>query len=175
MAARRIVKSTVDWAALAERVPAAQKTNFTAFKAKSDKILRSVMANPEAPPAIDWAYYKSRVAVAGLVDNFQKQYDALKVPYPADNYSSKVDAQRQQVQSEINSFVSESKARIGGFQKDVSHLQSLLPYDQMTMEDYRDSFPEEALDPINKPTYWPHTADEQEGYKQDDPAQQASH
>lgn len=31
----------------------------------------------------------------------------------------------------------------------------------MTMEDYRDSFPEEALDPINNPTFWPHTAEEQ--------------
>lgn len=31
----------------------------------------------------------------------------------------------------------------------------------MTMEDYRDSFPDEALDPINKPTFWPHTPEEQ--------------
>lgn len=29
------------------------------------------------------------------------------------------------------------------------------------MEDYRDSFPEEALDPINNPTFWPHDPEEQ--------------
>ena len=31
----------------------------------------------------------------------------------------------------------------------------------MTMEDYRDAFPEQALDPINRPTFWPHTPEEQ--------------
>lgn len=31
----------------------------------------------------------------------------------------------------------------------------------MTMEDFRDMYPEYALDAINKPTAWPHTADVQ--------------
>lgn len=175
MATRRIAKSSIDWAALAERVPANQKTNFTLFKTKSDKYLRSVMANPETVPTIDWAYYKKRVAIAGLVDNFQKQYESVKVPYPVDNVSSKVDAQRQQVQVEIKNFVSESKARIGNLQNEIAHLQSLLPFEQMTMEDYRDSFPDKALDAINKPTFWPHTAEEQDGFKSDEPGQQPSH
>jgi ATP synthase D chain, mitochondrial (ATP5H) len=51
------------------------------------------MANPEAAPKIDWSYYKSRVAVAGMVDNFQKQYESLKIPYPADTVTPLVEAQ----------------------------------------------------------------------------------
>lgn len=41
----------------------------------------------------------------------------------------------------------------------------------MTMEDVRDSYPDLALDPLNKPTFWPHTPDEQDGYV--DPEKQA--
>lgn len=36
MAARRFVKSSVDWAAFAERVPAHEKQKFQQFKAKVD-------------------------------------------------------------------------------------------------------------------------------------------
>lgn len=37
---RRIAQSSINWAAIAERVPPNQRTNFTAFKSKSDKYLR---------------------------------------------------------------------------------------------------------------------------------------
>lgn len=179
----------------------------------SFKCPNSVLANPETPPKIDWAAYKGKVPVAGMVDNFQKQYEALKVPYPADTVSAQVDQQKSTVQKEIESFKAASNNRISEHQKSMAHLQSLLPYDQMTMEDYRDAFPEvsllfnfewsmrnlfiwdlfrslkksweieqnrccitnqtfttfqDALDPINKPTFWPHTPEEQVGYKPKD-------
>ena len=38
--ARRIASSSVNWASLAERVPANQRISFTTFKSKSDKYLR---------------------------------------------------------------------------------------------------------------------------------------
>lgn len=179
---RRIAQSSVNWAAIAERVPPNQKTNFVAFKTRSDKYLRrlvihrllnnfqaqihnfynfSVLANPESPPKIDWAAYKAKVPVAGMVDSFQKQYESLKVPYPADTLSAQVDQQKSQVQKEVEAFIKASNARIADNEKAILHLQSLLPYNQMTMEDFRDAFPEEALDPINRPTFWPHTPEEQ--------------
>lgn len=179
---RRIAQSSVNWAAIAERVPPKQKTNFIAFKSRSDKYLRrwvknwlsnnfprlirdafgfSVIVNPETPPKIDWDLYKKSVPVAGMVDNFQKQYDALKVPYPADNLTPQVESQKQAIQKEIEQFIASSKTRIVEHEKAIAHLKSLLPYNQMTMEDYRDAFPEEALDPINRPTFWPHTPEEQ--------------
>lgn len=163
MAARRISQSAVNWAGIAERVHPSQRLQFNTFKGKSDKYLRAVLANPEEAPKIDWAMYKKNVAVAGMVDSFQKSYEALKIPYPADNVSSQVDAQAKEVDSEIQKFVSDSNARIEGFKKELAHLNSLLPFSQMTMEDFRDSYPNEALDPINKPTYWPHTPEEQPG------------
>lgn len=164
MAAKRISQSSVNWASLAERVPVEQKTNFLAFKSRSDKYLRAVLANPEQSPKIDWAAYKSKVPLAGLVDQFQKSYEALKVPYPADNLSSEVDKLRSQLVGEIAKFKKESDARIASNQSEVERIKSLLPYAEMTMEDFRDAHPELALDPINKPTFWPHHPDIQPGY-----------
>ncbi|XP_049298224.1 ATP synthase subunit d, mitochondrial [Anopheles funestus] len=162
MASRRIAQSSVNWASLAERVPPNQKPNLAAFKTKSDKYLRSVVANPETPPKIDWSFYKKNVPVAGMVDKFQKAYEALQIPYPADNVTKLVEAQEKEVQQEISKFVKDSEARIADFQTQIATLKALLPYDQMTMEDFRDSFPEQALDPINRPSFWPHTPEEQE-------------
>lgn len=34
----------------------------------------------------------------------------------------------------------------------------------MTMEMFYDLFPKDALDPVNRPTFWPHTPEEQPGY-----------
>ncbi|KAF4520383.1 hypothetical protein B566_EDAN012888 [Ephemera danica] len=144
MAAKRIAQSSINWAAIAERVPENQKVLLTAFKAKSDGYLRRVLANPETAPKIDWAYYKARVAVSGMVDSFQKQYDAVKA-------------------GKVQEYIKSSNDRISGFQSEVQKLRALLPYDQMTMEDYRDAFPDQALDPINRPTFWPHTPEEQVG------------
>lgn len=70
------------------------------------------MANPEKAPAIDWAFYKSRVPIAGMVDDFQKQYGALSIPFPPDTMSSKVDAQEKEIKADIEKFKSESNVRI---------------------------------------------------------------
>jgi len=167
MAAKRIANSSINWSALAERVPPSQRLNFNQFKSKSDKYLRSVTSNPESAPKIDWAFYKSRITVPGLVDTFQKNYESLKIPYPPDNLTSQVVAQEGQVKTDIQQFKAASDSRISAHQKSIEHLKSLLPYEEMTMEDYRDAFPELAMDPINKPTFWPHTPEEQLDYKDD--------
>lgn len=102
----------------------------------------SVVANPEVAPKIDWAFYKSKVAVPGLVDSFQKSYEAVKISYPTDNLTSQIETQEKQVKADIEQFKSGSAVRIAEHQKSIEHLKSLIPYDQMTMEDYHDAFPD---------------------------------
>lgn len=70
------------------------------------------MANPAEPPKINWAVYKQTIPIPGMVDNFQKQYEALKIPYPADTMSSKVDAQWAEVKKAIEAFVASSNSNI---------------------------------------------------------------
>ncbi|XP_012219302.1 ATP synthase subunit d, mitochondrial [Linepithema humile] len=156
---RKAIKS-INWAALAEKIPQSEKPAFATFKAKSDQHLRRMVANPETPPKIDWTYYKKNVPIVGLVDKFQKEYDAFKVPYPADKYTSLVEAKEKEVLVEIEQFIKKSNERIAAATQEAERVKNLLPFSDMTMEDFRVSFPDEAIN-TDKPTVWPHTPDVQ--------------
>lgn len=56
--------------------------------------------------------YKKQIPLPGLVDEFEKQYNALKVPYPPDTVSSQLDSLEKEVQADITKFKTESNARI---------------------------------------------------------------
>lgn len=86
--AARVTASAIDFAALANKIPAAQKGSFGSLRQKVEGHLRNVNALPAALPAIDFAAY-NKVTVPGMVDTFQKQYSALQIPYPSDQGSYK--------------------------------------------------------------------------------------
>ncbi|XP_015595318.1 ATP synthase subunit d, mitochondrial [Cephus cinctus] len=153
--------TAINWAALAERVPEAEKPALAAFRAKSDQYLRRVQENPPEAPKIDWSFYQKNIPIAGMVEKFRKEYESLSIPYPADNYTKLVDAEAVEVEGNIKQFVQESNQRIEEYNTQISHLKSLIPFGQMTMEDFKDAYPEQALDPINNPTFWPHDPDSQ--------------
>lgn len=70
------------------------------------------MALPENPAPIDWNYYKSKVPVAGMVDEFKKAYESLTIPYPPNTMTSQLDALENEVKSIIQKHKTESNARI---------------------------------------------------------------
>lgn len=47
-------------------------------------------ALPENPPKIDWAYYKTKIPVPAMVDEFQKKYESFKIPLPEDNITATI-------------------------------------------------------------------------------------
>lgn len=61
------------------------------------------------------------------------------------------------------------------YQKQIEETKAILPYDQMTMEDFKDAHPDIAIDPINKPTFWPHNEEEQLDYVDPDKQAHSSH
>ncbi|XP_065419063.1 ATP synthase subunit d, mitochondrial-like [Chrysemys picta bellii] len=83
---------------------------------------------PEKPPPIDWVYYKTAVAKAGMVDEFEKKV----------RFSSSI---RCCCCFEI--------------QKQLEKFRTMIPFDQMTFEDLNKVFPETKLDKEKYP-YWPH-------------------
>ena len=64
---------------------------------KQHSLLCSLNAYPVKPRPINWDQYRRNVAVPGLVDSFQKQYDALQVPYPKDTTSASIDKREREV------------------------------------------------------------------------------
>lgn len=61
----------------------------------------------------------------------------------------------------MKDFVTQSNERIKQYEAEVARVKSLIPFDQMTMEDFKDAYPDAALNPLEKPTFWPHDPEEQ--------------
>lgn len=61
-------------------------------------------------------------------------------------------------------FKQQSAERIKGYQAEIAHIKSLLPYNQMTMEDFFEAHPEHAITP-EKPSLWPHGPEDQLDHK----------
>ena len=166
MASKRIVQSSVNWAAIAERAPEADKAAYLAFKSKCDGYLRKMLSLPAEPVKIDWAMYKNKIAVPGLVDSFEKSYNAIKIPYPEDKYSGAIDKYEKDIVKNIDQFKVEAEEIIKNSEKRIEEIGKLLPFSQMTYEDAAYIQPELVLDLENKPSFWPH---EEEDYVFDEP------
>ncbi|XP_066474256.1 ATP synthase subunit d, mitochondrial isoform X2 [Tiliqua scincoides] len=155
MAGRRVALKAVDWMAFAERVPPNQRPMFNALKTRSDTLSAKLTSLPETPPVIDWAFYKTAIAKPGMVDEFEKKFKALKIPEPVDTQSAKIDAQEQEAAKSAAAYIQASKDRIVQYEKQLHKFKNMIPFDQMTIEDYNEAFPETKLDKQKYP-YWPH-------------------
>ncbi|XP_076649619.1 ATP synthase peripheral stalk subunit d, mitochondrial [Halictus rubicundus] len=151
---RRAIKA-IDWAAITTRVAESQRNELTAFKAASDQILRRMTANPESPPKLDWAYYRKNIKTPGLVDKFQKEFEAFKVPYPVDKYTAEIEAQEKKEEEAMAKFRLEADEMIRELTNQITKIQGLLPFEEMTMEDLAIIHPELAIN-VDNPTPWPH-------------------
>ncbi|KAM3921215.1 ATP synthase peripheral stalk subunit d, mitochondrial [Leptodactylus fuscus] len=155
MAGRRAAIKAVDWLAFAERVPPNQKAMFNALKTRSDTIAGKLTSLPTKPPTIDWAHYRTAIAKAGLVDEFETKFNSTTVPEPKDTQTEKINAQEQEATKAALAYIEESKARVAHYEKELAKFRNMIPFDQMTIEDVNEAFPETKLDK-EKYVYWPH-------------------
>uniref|UniRef100_A0A3Q3GX48 ATP synthase subunit d, mitochondrial n=1 Tax=Kryptolebias marmoratus TaxID=37003 RepID=A0A3Q3GX48_KRYMA len=153
MAARRVALKAIDWVAFAERVPPNQRSNFNALKTRSDAISAKLTSLPETPAPIDWSYYRTAVAKPGMVDEFEKKFKGLKIPEPIDTQTSVINAQEAEAVSSSALFLCTLSLFFGFVQ--LLKFKNMVPFDQMTLEDYYEAFPETKLDKVKYP-YWPH-------------------
>ncbi|KAJ3615227.1 hypothetical protein NHX12_018795 [Muraenolepis orangiensis] len=155
MAARRATLKAIDWVAFAERIPANQRGMFNALKTRSDAIAAKLVSLPEKPAVIDWSFYKTAVAKAGMVAEFEKKFNALQIPEAVDTQTSVVNAQEAEANKTALLYIEASKTRVSEFETRLDKLKNMVPFDQMTIDDLNDTFPETKLDKVKYP-YWPY-------------------
>merc|ERR1712034_86912 len=99
--------------------------------------------------------------VPGMVDNFQKKYGALTIPYPSDQGTLKaIDDQAAEQKAAFTAFCAESNSRMGGIKAELAKWEAMKPVEEMNRE--------EALDAgligtvivgipnPDVPSFWPH-------------------
>ncbi|XP_056310189.1 ATP synthase subunit d, mitochondrial [Danio aesculapii] len=155
MAGRRAAVKAIDWLAFAERVPPNQRAMFNSLKTRSDAISAKLASLSEKPATINWSHYRAVVAKAGMVDEFEKKFAGLTVPEPVDTQTAKIDAQEQEANKSAAAYLEASKARIAEYEKELEKFRNMIPFDQMTIEDLNNTFPETKLDKQKYP-YWPY-------------------
>merc|ERR1711872_26336 len=158
MAAKRVSSTAINWAELAKKVPDGHRVAFQSLKMMQDGYLRSINSLPEKLPAIDWAAYKGRVAPA-MVDDFQKKYEALQVPYPKDTTASAIAAEAGEVKAAHEQFVSESNARIASFTEELAKWEKMMPIEDMNLEEAMQAAPQLVPQMAGvtgkQPMFWP--------------------
>ncbi|KAI8425039.1 hypothetical protein MSG28_006915 [Choristoneura fumiferana] len=126
---------------------------------------QKVQANPPEPPKINWDEYKKLVPVEGVVDKLKAEYEKYKIPMPEDTLTKAIDEQWKSLEPQIKAFCAEQQKEIDSATKELSRIKALPAFDQMTMEIFYDMYPGVAIDPVNRPTFWPHNEEEQPGYR----------
>ena len=96
-----------------------------------------------------------------MVDDFQKKYDALKIPYPQDTYTSSIDSEASSLKADYAKFVDESKKRIVGIQQEQAKWEAMMPVEEMNLEECLDAGLTKYVVDVNKTneddmTLWPH-------------------
>nr|AOR07073.1 mitochondrial ATP synthase subunit d precursor [Mesenchytraeus cf. pedatus SL-2017] len=159
MTAKRVAKSAVEWAAFFERVPPNQRDAFRAFKSKSDLFVSKVHRFPENLPQIDFASYAGKLNNPAMLAEFEKSYKALSISYPKDkaNVKAQIDADEKATAVATQKHVAELRKIITDAKTMLSKIDSVPAPNVMTNEMYADYFPDQALNPWERPTFWPHT------------------
>jgi len=156
-AARAASAASAAGATRAARIAPEQKGAFGALKMKVEKHMRAVNALPAEMPKIDFAAYKSSVAVPGMVDNFEKSYAALTIPYPSDQGTiAAIDAQGAEIKVAYTKFCADSNARIAGYTEELAKWEAMKPVEEMNLEEALDAgLTKFVVDPAAG-TAWPH-------------------
>uniref|UniRef100_A0A8C2W8H3 ATP synthase subunit d, mitochondrial n=1 Tax=Cyclopterus lumpus TaxID=8103 RepID=A0A8C2W8H3_CYCLU len=142
MAGRRAAMKSIDWGM------------FNALKTRSDAISAKLVSLPETPATIDWSHYRSTVAKAGMVDEFEKKViPSQKIPEPVDTQTSAINAQEAESVNVFGKTVFITCSFT--FFSQLDNFKNMIPFDQMTIEDLNHTFPETKLDKVKYP-YWPH-------------------
>ncbi|KAG7209876.1 hypothetical protein KM043_011478 [Ampulex compressa] len=152
---------SINWQQLLSVSHESMKPEITKLKLTYEECLKRMSVHAETAPKIDWAYYKQHIATPGLAEKFQKEYEALKIPYPADTHTAKVEERQKATSVMAESAIQNLHEKKHKIEKDIEAIKSELSPNEMTLEQFVIACPNNPLNP-ETPSIWPHTPEVQE-------------
>ena len=142
MAGKTVGKRVFDWSRILSRVPPEARTDYLALRAKYESLQTQNTNLSERPTGIDWTFYQSNVSNSALVADFKKKYDQLKIPFPKDTSSDKIEQKSIHMEKEAVKLMELSKLRTEEYKAEVVHINNLKPLEDMTVDEYLADKPE---------------------------------
>uniref|UniRef100_A0A1A9WR71 Uncharacterized protein n=1 Tax=Glossina brevipalpis TaxID=37001 RepID=A0A1A9WR71_9MUSC len=164
--------TTIPLSEVMKHVPAEQMPQFEEFRKKCIAYQSEVNKYPDKLPRIDWSFYRANVP-----KNFVKSLEQFEIHYKEldfcfatryDNldfskYYTEWEKVFADIKKHIETYVTESNNKIAIYQAEIRRLTEMIPYEDMTMEQYIIER-EDVADLIprnNLPLFWPFTEEEQ--------------
>ena len=110
-----------------------------------------------------------------MVADFEKQYNALKVPYPKDTMTANVDKQAAEQKANFEKFVADSKTRVGALAAEAAKWEAMKCPTLMTKEEAMDNCPELLAFHPDEVSYWPHDTKIEDWQKMIDNLEEEEH
>ncbi|KAL5280533.1 hypothetical protein ACFFRR_004489 [Megaselia abdita] len=163
----KFIPPVISYLDLFKRCPKDQVKHLKALHNKHRQYLKRLEKLPERLPAINWDEYRKNVREEDIcvVCDFEERYKILEaqIPYPIDVAENieRIDCIKKEYKYEVSDFNEASTNRILLLEAEKQRIADMTPFEDMTLEDFKEHWPDRAIDPIKKPTFWPHTPEEQ--------------
>lgn len=150
---RAVAKVTADWSKLATKVHRTEVPKLNKFKSRVDASAVKLASLPDSLPKIDWDYYKANASDAKIVEEIQKKYSSLKIDVPKAPESRLAELKQAQLDDErrYKAFAEVAKSYIDSSEVVKTKFKNMLPFREMTLEDWALTFPEWTNHSIENP------------------------
>jgi hypothetical protein len=144
-AAKRISASSVNWQKLSERLTSQHATELARLKGQNSTFSAQVNTLPADLPKVDFAALKKQMpAHSSLLDQLQKQYEAIQIPYGTVPEKFSVEIDKWQKFNELRIKLHEAKTTDGAAEA------------KRVEEKWEKAPPIEHFDRQHFPEYFPH-------------------
>merc|ERR1711998_517825 len=133
---RRCAPVALDWGKLATKVTTdSGKAELAALRSEVAEVNKSLEAG-SAGGEVDWAFWKSKIATPGAVDQFKAAYDGLEVPTLEDTFTAELTSKFDAAIKAAEEHAEASEVRIKELEEQLEALaQSKLEVVNRTVDE----------------------------------------
>ena len=154
-----LVRGGFDFSSLNKKLadPEVRKA-LAGLRARHDNLIRTIEEGKKPFEPIDWDSFRARTRFSAVIDEFQKEFDALHIPeeYVYNPDTEESNRRVEEVMKKMKEMHVDSVARVEQFSKILQELEDSRTDRTTRMEDIVERYPEiaiEARDEIERGEY----------------------